>query len=82
MDVGARPHMCGVFLMFVLTLADGLCLCLVCTSCLVLVLMSGDREQLYRLGPTEWVLLEEGGRIQSPKCVLNKNRAANNTQKQ
>jgi hypothetical protein len=28
MDIGARPHVCGVFLMFlmfVLTLADGLC---------------------------------------------------------
>jgi hypothetical protein len=25
MDIGARPYVCGVFLMFVLTLADVLC---------------------------------------------------------
>jgi hypothetical protein len=34
-----------------------------------------DRDQLYRLGPTEYVLPEYGDRIQSQKrCVLNKDR--------
>jgi hypothetical protein len=50
---------------------------------------SGDMDQLYRLSPTEWVLPEDGDRIQSPKrylkqkqdCVLNKNRMMGNVQK-
>jgi hypothetical protein len=46
------------------------------------VQLSGDRDYLYRLGPTEWVLPEDGDRIQSTKfCVLNKNRTTNNFQK-
>jgi hypothetical protein len=42
MDVGARPHVCEIFLMFVLTPADG-CAVLGLLSYLV----SGDRDQLY-----------------------------------
>jgi hypothetical protein len=39
MDIDARPHVCGIFLMFVLTLADG------CTLLgLLSYLMSGDRD--------------------------------------
>jgi hypothetical protein len=40
MDIGARPHVYGVFLISVLTLADDLC-CMVYISCLVLV--PGDK---------------------------------------
>jgi hypothetical protein len=48
----------------------------------VLVQVSGDRDYLYRLGPTEYVSPEDGDRIQSPKrYVLNKNRAMDNVQK-
>jgi hypothetical protein len=39
--MGVRRHVCAVFLMFALTPADGL----ICISCLVLVLVSGDRTQ-------------------------------------
>jgi hypothetical protein len=39
--------------MFVLTLADGFVLCLVYISYFVLALVSGDKDELYRLGRTE-----------------------------
>jgi hypothetical protein len=46
-------------------------LCLACISCCVLVEMSGDRNWLYRMGPTEYILPEDGDRIQSTKhCVF------------
>jgi hypothetical protein len=77
MDIGARPQVCGVFLMFmfVLTLAGGLC----CASfiypilcwcwCLEIWISSIDLAQMSRL------LSEDGDRIQSPKrCVFNKNQ--------
>jgi hypothetical protein len=53
-------------------------------------LLSGDRDQLHRLDPTEYVLPEDGDRIQSPKrCVLkdkqddvlDKDKRMNNVQK-
>jgi hypothetical protein len=58
-----------MFLIFVLTLTDGLCCAwFIRISYLVLVLVSGDRD------PTEQVSPEGGDRIQSPKrCILNKN---------
>jgi hypothetical protein len=44
-DIGSRPHVYGVLmiLIFVLTLADGLC-CAWFISHLVLVLVPGDRD--------------------------------------
>jgi hypothetical protein len=46
-------------------------LCLTSKPYLVLVQVSRDRDYLYRLGPTEQVLPEDGDRIQSPKrCVF------------
>jgi hypothetical protein len=43
-------------------------------SYLVLVLVSGDRDQRYQVGPTQWVKHKDGHEIQSRNIVLNKNR--------
>jgi hypothetical protein len=51
---------------------------------------TGDRDYLCQLGQTEYVLPEDGDRIQSPKCcvlkinrmvILDKNRMVDNVQK-
>jgi hypothetical protein len=52
-------------------------LCLASITYPVLVLVSGDRDWLYRFGPPE-----NGDRIQSAKhCIFNKDRIMDNVQK-
>jgi hypothetical protein len=55
MDVGARPHVCGVLNVFSIYLHSGRCFmwCLVYMSYTVLVLLSGNKDYLCRLGSTE-----------------------------
>jgi hypothetical protein len=55
-------------------LADALCCAWLIYPVLVLVQVSGDRDKLYRLGPTEEVLPEDGDRIHSPKHYVLKNK--------
>jgi hypothetical protein len=47
MAIGVRHYVCIIILIFVLTPTDGL-YCLVYISCLVLVLVSEDRDKLHR----------------------------------
>jgi hypothetical protein len=46
----------------------------------VLVLLSGDRDLLNRLGPMSMFLPENGDRFHSPKRCINKNRTMDNVQ--
>jgi hypothetical protein len=51
-----------ILLRFCLSSRRWFVLCLACVSYLLLIQVSGDREQLHRLGPTEYVLPEVGDR--------------------
>jgi hypothetical protein len=85
MDIGARSHVYGVFLMilmFILTLEDDLCCAwfiypILCSCwCPKIGIISIDCVQLSRLFP------EGGDRNQSPKrCVLNRNWTMGNVRK-
>jgi hypothetical protein len=70
-DTDTRPHVCGVFLMFILALADGLC----CTRFIYPILCwcwcSKIRNRSIDWSQVSRFLPEDGDRIQSPKrCVF------------
>jgi hypothetical protein len=64
MDIGVEFL---TFLMFVLTLAGGLCCAWFIHICPVLVLVSGDRTSSIDLAQLSGLLPEDAGRNQSPK---------------